>query len=100
MAPVGSCSDPIGRMLVGAKKAKEMSNAALSFGNVVTYRPNWVTRNNITEQTVAAYLKSPSRTAKKIRGHGRGGTDDGEQGNTELDLAAYKSWHTGLYGWN
>jgi len=80
------------------KKAKEASAAALSLGNIQTYRPNWVKDNNITLETVRAYLKSGSATAKKIRGHGRGGTDDGTQDVTELDLAAYKSWHTTEFG--
>ena len=76
--------------------AKKQSKAARSFNNLCAYRSGWVKRNDITLETVTAFIKTHP---EGIRGHASGDNSQGEQDNTTLDCLAYKSWHTGLYGW-
>lgn len=80
------------------RKQKEQSNSARSFNNLKDYRPGWVRKNNITEDTVREFLKTYEHG--KIRGHASGDNSQGEQAVTIRDLSAYKSWHTGQYGWH
>ncbi|MEI9987170.1 MAG: hypothetical protein WDN69_30890 [Aliidongia sp.] len=62
------------------------------------YRSGWVRDQDITEDRVKSFVRY---YGKKIRGHHSGSpdTDDKEHQNTTDDLNAYKSWHTGQWGW-
>lgn len=79
------------------KKQKEQSKNARSFNNLKYYRPLWVTRNDVSEETVKEFLKG--YLPGKIRGHASGDNSQGEQKVTQDDLTAYRHWHTRTYGW-
>ncbi len=75
--------------------AKE-SKAQRSLNNIAAYRGGWFKKNDIDLAKMQEFVKT---YPNGIRGHASGDSSKGEQGNTEADCNAYKSWHRGIYGW-
>ena len=78
------------------KERKVVHEENKSWKNMQDYRPGWIKRNNITEETVKEFCGQYEH--RTIRGHGSGDNSQGEQENTTRDLNAYKSWHTKTFG--
>jgi hypothetical protein len=78
--------------------AKKQSKAQRSFNNLTAYRSGWIKRNDISLETVTAFIKD-CPYPNGIRGHASGDNSQGEQDNTTNDCLAYKAWHTGKWGW-
>ncbi len=91
------CSRHPNRRRAQARRTTVAREESSSWTNMQRYRPGWVRRNDITEAKVNAFCRQYSQ--RRIRGHHSDDDSSAEHANTTADLTAYKSWHTGIYGW-